>query len=267
MSAIQPVLFLSHGSPMTAFGGDELNRSWVRLAQRLSRPAAILMVSAHWTTRLPVVSGARQPETIHDFGGFPAELYALRYPAPGNPALAQHIKQQLSDAGIATGIDASQGLDHGAWVPLRVLFPDADIPVLQLSVQPERCARHHYALGTALAPLARENVLIIGSGHLTHNLMDYMRPSGERPAADTRAFRDWVHARLLDGSAEASDELLDWQQAAPAARFAHPTPEHFLPLFVALGAAGENRRVEWLGGGWVEDAIAADNYLLSQVNG
>jgi len=108
--------------------------------------------------------------------------------------------------------------------------------------------------------------LIIGSGHLTHNLTDYMRPSGERPAADTRAFRDWVHARLLENSTEANDELLDWQQAAPAARFAHPTPEHFLPLFVALGAAGENRRAEWLGGGWVEDSIAADNYLLSQNN-
>jgi 4,5-DOPA dioxygenase extradiol len=262
MPAAQPVLFLSHGSPMTALGGDELNRTWERLAPRLAKPSAILMVSAHWNTRLPVLSGSRQPETIHDFGGFPAELYALRYPAPGAPELAQHIKRQLSEAGIAAGIDASRGLDHGAWVPLRTLFPAADVPVLQLSVQPERCARHHYALGAALAPLAAENVLIVGSGHLTHNLMDYLRPGSERPAAESRAFRDWVHARLTDDSPEGLEALFDWQQAGPGARFAHPTPEHFLPLFVALGAAGERRRTEWLGGGWVEDALAADNYLF-----
>lgn len=262
MPAAQPVLFLSHGSPMTALGGDELNRAWERLVPRLAKPSAILMVSAHWNTRLPVLSGSRQPETIHDFGGFPAELYALRYPAPGAPELAQHIKRQLSEAGIAAGIDASRGLDHGAWVPLRTLFPAADVPVLQLSVQPERCARHHYALGAALAPLAAENVLIVGSGHLTHNLMDYLRPGGERPAAESRAFRDWVHARLTEDSPEGMEALFDWQQAGPGAHFAHPTPEHFLPLFVALGAAGERRRTEWLGGGWVEDALAADNYLF-----
>lgn len=262
MSTTQPILFLSHGSPMTALGGDDLNRAWTDLATRLAQPAAVLMVSAHWNTRLPIISGSAHPETIHDFGGFPAELYALSYPAPGDPALAQRIKQRLSDAGIAAGIDASRGLDHGAWVPLRALFPAADIPVLQLSVQPERCARHHYALGEALAPLARENILIVGSGHLTHNLMDYLRPSGERPAASTRAFRDWVHARVMESSADADESLFDWPQRGPDARFAHPTPEHFLPLFVALGAAGKNRRAEWLGGGWVGDSLAADNYLF-----
>ena len=182
MTTPQPVLFLSHGSPMTALGGDALSRSWAQLSGRLSRPAAILMVSAHWTTRLPIVSGSAAPETIHDFGGFPPELYRLRYPAPGAPDLAQHVKQRLSDAGIAAGIDASRGLDHGAWVPLLTLFPKADIPVLQLSVQPERCARHHFALGAAIASLADENVLIIASGHMTHNLMDYMRPGGVRPS-------------------------------------------------------------------------------------
>ena len=261
MSTRQPVLFLSHGSPMTALDGGELSHCWSRAAERLVRPAAILMVSAHWTTRLPILSGSSHPETIHDFGGFPAELYAMRYPAPGDPTLAQRIKQHLSEAGIAAGIDASRGLDHGAWVPLRSLFPAAEIPVLQLSVQPERCARHHYALGAALAPLSDENVLIIGSGHLTHNLMDYMRPSGARPAQESRAFRDWVHALLMGNATEA---LFDWQQEGPSARFSHPTPEHFLPLFVALGAAGEKRRSEWLGGGWVEDSLAADNYRFER---
>ena len=260
MQTRQPILFLSHGSPMTALGGDGLSVVWATLAKRLVKPAAILMISAHWNTRLPMLGGSAQPETIHDFGGFPAELYALRYPAPGAPELAQRIKQQLSKARIVSGIDAGYGLDHGAWVPLRILFPAADVPVIQLSVQPELDARHHYALGTALASLADENMLIIASGHMTHNLRDYMRPpAGERPAAETRVFREWVHTRLMSGS---NEDLLDWENT-PGARYAHPTPEHFLPLFVALGASAGKRQTEWLGGGWLDDALAADNYLFA----
>lgn len=254
----QPVLFLSHGSPLTALGGDELNAAWTALAARLARPRAIVVVSAHWTTRLPVLGGSAQPATIHDFSGFPEALDALRYPAPGAPDLARHIKQSFAQAGIAAGIDATRGLDHGAWVPLRALFPAADVPVLQLSVQPEHGARHHLALGAALAPLRAQDVLIVGSGHLTHNLGEYLR--GRPRAAATAAFRDWVHERLLRGDTEA---LLDWQEAAPHAAFAHPTVEHFLPLFVALGAAGEGHATEWLGGGWVADALAADNYRFA----
>lgn len=264
MSTRQPVLFLSHGSPLTALGGDELAGCWARLAGRLSRPAAILMVSAHWTTRIPMLTGGAQPETIHDFGGFPAELYSLRYRAPGDPGLALRIKQKLSGAGIAAGIDASRGLDHGAWVPLLSLFSDANVPVVQLSVQPERCARHHFALGRALAGLPDENVLVIGSGHMTHNLMDFMRPTGGLPAAESQAFREWVHERVVDGSEAVTEALFDWERQAPGARAAHPTPEHFLPLFVALGAAGANYRTEWLGGGWVGDALAADGYLFER---
>ncbi|MEI7613494.1 MAG: class III extradiol ring-cleavage dioxygenase [Betaproteobacteria bacterium] len=258
MKTKQPILFLSHGSPMTALGGDAISAIWSALARRLPRPTAIVMVSAHWTTRLPMLTGSAHPETIHDFGGFPAELYQIRYPAPGDPSLAQRIKQQLTDAGIATGIDASRGLDHGAWVPLRMLFPDADIPVVQLSVQPDRCARHHYALGAALAALADENILIIASGHMTHNLRDYLQPSGIRPAPESHAFREWTHPRIISGDSEA---LLDWEQA-PGAKHAHPSVEHFLPLFVALGAAGALHRAEWLGGGWIEESLAADNYLF-----
>lgn len=264
MSVRQPVLFLSHGSPLTALGGDELAGCWARLAGRLRRPAAILMASAHWTTRIPMLSGGRRPETIHDFGGFPAELYSLRYPAPGDPSLALRIKQMLAGAGIAAGIDASQGLDHGAWVPLLSLFPAVDVPVVQLSVQPERCARHHFALGRAMAALSDENILVIGSGHMTHNLMDYMRPKTGLPAAESGEFREWVHARLLKGGDAAAESLFDWARQAPGALAAHPTPEHFLPLFVALGAAGVGNRTEWLGGGWVGDALAADSYLFTR---
>jgi 4,5-DOPA dioxygenase extradiol len=259
MKTRQPVLFLSHGSPMTALGGDELSRTWAKLATRLTRPTAILMISAHWTTRVPLLTGSAQPETIHDFGGFPEALYRLRYPAPGAPELAQRIKQHLTEAGIATGIDAQRGLDHGAWVPLRTLFPEADIPVLQLSVQPERCARHHFALGSALAALPGENILLVASGHMTHNLREYMQGGGERPNPAAQNFRDWIHAQLMRNNDES---LLDWLHAAPGATSAHPTPEHFLPLFVALGAAGTQRRTEWLDGGWIEHSLAADNYLF-----
>ena len=254
----QPTLFLSHGSPMTALGGDPLSAVWQQLATRLARPSAIVMVSAHWTTHAVGIGGSAQPQTIHDFGGFPAELYALRYAAPGAPETAQRIAGLLAAAGIDATIDPMQGLDHGAWVPLRALFPAADVPVLQVSVQPERDARHHLALGAALAPLADDNVLIVGSGHLTHNLREYM--TGRPRAPQTEAFRDWVHARLLAGDLDA---LADWQRQAPHARFAHPSVEHFLPLFVALGAAGQSMTTEWLGGGWEVDVLAADNYLFA----
>jgi len=254
-----PALFLSHGSPMTAIEPDELGAVWKSLGERLPRPGAVLMVSAHWNTRAPAVSGASRPQTIHDFGGFPEPLYRIRYPALGAPRVAQRVQDLLAEQGIAAGIDPERGLDHGAWVPLLHLYPKADVPVLQLSVQAQRDARHHLALGAALAPLAAEGVLIVGSGHMTHNLGEWMR-GGSAPSPRTTAFRDWVHERLLAGDSEA---LLDWAQAAPHAAFAHPTPEHFLPLFVALGAAGEGHATEWLGGGHVGGLLAADNYLFA----
>ncbi len=256
--ARQPTLFLSHGSPMTALGGDPLSALWQQLAERLARPSAIVMVSAHWTTHAVSVGGSAQPRTIHDFGGFPEALYALHYPAPGAPATAQRIADLLAEAHIDAAIDTAQGLDHGAWVPLRTLFPAADVPVLQVSVQPGRDARHHLALGAALAPLTDDNVLIVGSGHLTHNLREYL--TGRPRAPQTEAFRDWVHARLLAGDVDA---LADWQRQAPHARFAHPSVEHFLPLFVALGAAGQPMTTEWIGGGWEAGVLAADNYLFA----
>lgn len=254
----QPVLFLSHGSPMTAIEAGDLGRTWQALAARLAPPRAILMASAHWLTGVPLIGGPAHPETIHDFHGFPAPLYQLRYPAPVAPELALRIKELLATGGLAAGIDPRRGLDHGAWVPLLSLFPDADVPVLQISLQPDRCARHHLSLGRALAPLRDEGVLIVGSGHMTHNLEDFFIHRGAR-AKETGAFRDWAHQRLL---AREIEPLLEWQHEGPHARLAHPTPDHFLPLFVALGAAGENYRIEALGGGTIGNALAADNYLF-----
>jgi 4,5-DOPA dioxygenase extradiol len=206
-----------------------------RLGAQLPKPQAILMVSAHWETHAPSVSTAARPETIHDFFGFPPPLYQLRYPAPGAPDLARRAAELLKQAGIAATLDGQRGLDHGAWVPLRYLRPDADVPVTQLSIQPQLSPLHHYRVGEALRPLTAEGVLIVGSGSLTHNLREF-RMRGEEVSPYVRGFQEWVRKALEEGDRCA---LMDYRKLAPEAVRAHPTDEHFLPLFVALGAAGE----------------------------
>ncbi len=234
MSTALPVLFISHGSPMHAVEPSQAAADWATESQRLPRPRAILMVSGHWESSLPLVGGAAQPETIHDFGGFPDELYRIRYAAPGAPDVAQEVIASLQAAGIRSGVEGFRGLDHGAWVPLLKMYPAADVPVLQLSVQPELGAAHHVALGRAIAGLRERGVLIIGSGHMTHNLRDYMMSwRGVKADAYAVEFRDWISARLL---ADDLPALLEWESRAPHARRAHPTTEHFMPFFVALGA-------------------------------
>src|SRR3954447_23898499 len=196
MSAL-PTLFLSHGSPMHAIAPGTVGDVWAALGQRLPRPDAILMCSAHWETSLPMVTGQRKPQTIHDFGGFSKPLYEIEYPAPGAPALASRTVELLKDAGITAGVDGCRGLDHGAWVPLRWMYPEADVPVVQLSVQPELGPAHPVRRGRAVAPLADEGVLIIGSGHTTHNLRDWMsNPRRQEPLRYAEAFADWVGERL-----------------------------------------------------------------------
>jgi 4,5-DOPA dioxygenase extradiol len=229
--------FVSHGSPMLALDPGAAGECWGALAAALPRPAAVLCISAHWCTRGPCVGGAARPETIHDFYGFPEPLYRLSYPTEGAPALAERVASLLAEAGIEAAIDPDYGLDHGAWVPLRSLYPGG-IPVAQLSVQPGRDARWHLALGRALAPLRRENVLVLGSGGATHNLRALVREGGAPPDW-ARGFDDWLAAVLAQGR---EADLVDWLHAAPQPRLAHPSPEHFLPLFVAYGAAGPGAR-------------------------
>lgn len=257
-----PVLFLSHGSPMQAVEPGLVGAAWAELGKTLPRPRAILMVSAHWESGAPLLTGSAYPETIHDFGGFPPELYRIRYPAPGDPELAAVLRDRLQLAEHAAGIDGSRGLDHGAWVPLVHMYPQADIPVLQLSVQRGGCARHHYSVGRALEGLSEEGVLVIASGHMTHNLGDWFRAAKATAPLDyAAAFRDWVHARVMRGDAEG---LFDWETEAPHARRAHPTPEHFLPLFVALGAAGANYRPQLITTGYLGAALAIDSYRFDR---
>ena len=232
-----PTLFLSHGSPMHAVEPGVAGAAWQSLGQTLPRPRAVVIASAHWETSVPMLSGNPRPTTIHDFGGFPQALYQLHYPAPGAPDVAAKAVALLKAADITAGVDGCRGFDHGAWVPLRWMYPDADIPVVQLSVQPELGTAHHLRLGRALAALAKEGVLIIGSGHATHNLRDWMtNRRRHEPLRYAQAFSEWLHDRLAEHD---DDALVAYREQAPEAARAHPTEEHFLPLFVARGAAGE----------------------------
>lgn len=237
-----PTFFLSHGSPGLALDPGATGAFWEKLAQALPRPKAVLCVSAHWMTEEAAVSAPARNETIHDFYGFPEPLYRLAYPAPGAPALAERVAGLLSDAAIPCAVDHERGLDHGAWVPLRVMYPAADIPTIQLAIQPYRDAAWHERMGAALAPLRDEGVLILASGGAVHNLRGLMRQGGPAPEW-AQSFDEWLASALAEGRRA---ELLDWERRAPHAREAQPTPDHFLPLFVALGAAGAGARGERL---------------------
>jgi 4,5-DOPA dioxygenase extradiol len=259
MNTLSPV-FLSHGSPMMALAECATTRYWRTLAAELPRPRAIVAVSAHWDTPAPAASVSVQPETIHDFYGFPAPLYELQYPAPGAPDVAQRAAALIAAAGLGPTALNERGLDHGAWAPLRFMYPAQDIPVTQLAVQPRLGPRHHYDLGRALAPLATEGVLILGSGGVSHNLREWGSvPQGAPPAWMTE-FVAWVRQALEDGD---HDALINYRRQAPHGERNHPTDEHFLPLFVALGAAGAHARVTHELKGETDRAIALDGYVFS----
>ncbi|MGH7070680.1 MAG: DODA-type extradiol aromatic ring-opening family dioxygenase [Acetobacteraceae bacterium] len=235
-----PALFVSHGSPMTAIEDTLAHRFLAGLGAELPRPRAILASSAHWETAQPMLNAVARNETIHDFYGFPPALFAISYNPPGAPDLAREITESLRAAGFTATLDDKRGLDHGAWVPLLLAWPQADIPALQLSVQTELGPRHHLALGRALASLRARDILILGSGSFTHDLRRFGRgrPGIDAPeTSDVTEFSDWMdsHIRAHDIAA-----LADYRRLAPHARDEHPTEEHLLPLFVALGAAGEH---------------------------
>ncbi|TBW40898.1 dioxygenase [Siculibacillus lacustris] len=236
-----PALFVSHGAPNMILHPSAARTFLAGLAADLPRPTAILSVSAHFAAARPTVVADPHPAMIYDFGGFEPELYRMVYPAPGDPELAGRVAEALAAAGLEPAIAARRGYDHGTWVPLKLMYPDADIPVVQLSVEPRRDPRHHWNLGRAIAGLRAEGVLVLASGSLTHNLHEAFTPTGLRPLdapspAWVSEFADWVAAKVAAHDVEA---LLDYRRAAPHAVRNHPTDEHLLPLFVALGAGGE----------------------------
>ena len=234
MSERFPAVFVSHGAPTLAVDDVPARAFLMDLGKTLGTPKAILAVSAHWESGEPIVSSAAQPETIHDFHGFPAELYRMRYPAPGAPDLALRVDGLLRENGFSPHVHSARGLDHGAWVPLLLMYPDANIPVTQLSVQPPRDTRHHLALGEALRPLREEGVLILSSGGTTHNLYEFGRHRrGEPPPGWVTGFQEWLATTIEAGRTE---EFLQYRERGPDAARNHPSEEHFLPIYVAAGA-------------------------------
>lgn len=250
-----PSLFVSHGSPMFALEPGRLGPELVEIGQRLPALTAIVAVSPHWQTRGVRVTGAQTLETIHDFGGFPAPLYALQYPAQGAPQLASQVLELLQAAGFEATLDARRGLDHGAWVPLRYLKPAADVPVLQVSMPHDLDAAGALRLGQALAPLRAQGVLVVGSGSLTHNLYEFRQHIQDPEYA--QAFADWVADAVARGDVEA---VVHYRERAPHAVRAHPTEEHYLPLLVALGASDAAEPRQRVEGGMTYGILSMDSF-------
>ncbi len=251
-----PSLFVSHGAPTFALEPGLLGPKLMEFGARHAALSAVLVVSAHWQTRGLEVMTSAAPDTMHDFGGFPDALYQMRYPAAGAPELAADAGQLLRAAGFDVGAASRRGLDHGAWVPLRFLRPQADVPVFQVSMPFELDAAGAQRLGAALEPLRQRGVMILGSGSLTHNLGEFS-PGALQPVLYVREFVAWVRSAVLRGDL---GSLLRYRELAPHARRAHPTEEHFLPLLVAMSAHLSTDRVEVLEGGIEHGMLSMDSF-------
>ncbi|WP_115718815.1 dioxygenase family protein [Gallaecimonas mangrovi] len=253
-----PVLFVSHGAPTFALEPGKagpLLRGW----GKTQKPSAVVVVSPHWMTQGAVaVTSAELLPTIHDFGGFAPALYQLQYPAKGDPGLAHRVQQRLKDAGLPAIADNQRGLDHGAWVPLMHLFPKADVPVVQVSMPYPLDANAAFALGRALLPLRKENVLLVASGSLTHNLYEFRQRETEGEDY-VRRFANWVETALRHGNDAA---LMDLYNQCPDARRAHPTPDHYLPLIIAMGAREKAEAVKLLDGGIAHGVLSMNSFIF-----
>lgn len=255
-----PTLFVSHGAPTFALHPGIAGPKLYTLARSLPRPEAIAIVSPHWQTPSVRVMTAERLTTIHDFGGFDPALYDIQYPAKGHPALAAKAIECLRALEWDAEGDPERGLDHGAWVPLRHMYPEADVPVVQISLPHRLDESGAYAFGQALAPLASEGVLIIGSGSLTHNLYEF-RLGDDEEAGYAREFTDWIREAVREGD---HDRLVDALNAAPHAKRAHPTSEHFLPLLVAAGAARDRGPGRVIEGGITHGVLSMDAFVLGE---
>ncbi len=255
-----PALFLSHGAPNVVLYPSPTRDFLSQLGLTLPRPRAIVVMSAHWETDQPMLTGSAQPETIHDFYGFEPAMYQMRYAAPGAPTLVTDILTRLAEAGIAARTDPQRGLDHGAWSPLMLMYPNADIPVIQLSLQTAAGPALALELGRLLRPLREQGVLLIGSGNATHNLRALQRAQPDAtPPAWVSDFAHWLRQRVASGDTPA---LLDYAEQAPYAQQNHPSAEHFLPLFFALGAGNPQQAGQLLFDRYTYGALAMDSYAF-----
>ncbi|MHB8162922.1 MAG: DODA-type extradiol aromatic ring-opening family dioxygenase [Methanoregula sp.] len=245
-----PTLFVSHGAPTLPLEPGLPAREFLAgLGSRYPGITAVLCISAHWNTPRPAVNAVTHPATIHDFSGFPRELYGITYPAPGSPDLAHRVAGLVEEAGLPCDTDTGRGLDHGAWVPMMLMYPAAGIPVVQISIQSHLDPVRHLALGKAIAPLRHEGVLVIGSGGAVHPLGDPTLALGEGFPTDSRAiaFNDWLNQAVTYGDTES---LVRYREFAPSAVHAQPYPDHFMPLLTALGAAGPGAKGTILHQSW-----------------
>lgn len=251
-----PALFISHGAPTFAIEPGLLGPRLSKIGERLGNVKALLVVSPHWQTQHTAIMTTPYPPTLHDYGGFPPELYRIEHPAVGHPPLATEIGQSLAETGRHIQLDHRRGLDHGAWVPLRYLDPQARIPSFQVSLRSNLDAAGAVRLGKALAPWRRQGVAIIGSGSLTHNLREFQDGTAHE-AAYTAEFRDWVRDAVVRRDL---GQLTDYRRLAPHARRAHPTEEHFLPLLVAIGASFDGDSVQVIEGGTAHGVLSMESY-------
>ncbi|XP_052195099.1 4,5-DOPA dioxygenase extradiol-like [Diospyros lotus] len=259
--------FISQGSPTLSIDESLPARHFLKSFREKvygsAAPTAILIISGHWETSHPAVTAVSGPSpTIYDFYGFPAEMY--QYPAPGAPELAERVKEILNANGLErVDVDKKRGLDHGAWVPLMLMYPEADIPVCQLSIQTHKDATYHYNLGRVLAPLKDEGVLILGSGAATHNLSKLRASRGHvSSVVDSWAldFDSWLKDALLSGR---SEDVNEYEEKAPYGKVAHPRPDHFYPLHVAMGAAGQNAKAELVHQSWGLGTLSYSSYKFT----
>lgn len=237
----QPAVFAGHGSPMYAIEPNRYTAAWTDLGKSLKRPDAILVISAHWVTRGVWVTAMSRPKTIHDFGGFPQALFDIQYPAPGSPALAERVKELLS---VPVVMEENEwGIDHGAWSVLKYLYPDADVPVVQLSLDGSMSAREHYDLAKQLRPLRDENILILASGNVVHNLRTIHWQEGAEPYPWAVRFNDFFVSEMR---ANHHETLIDWELFGDAAHLSIPTPEHYWPALYILALQSEGEHVKVL---------------------
>ncbi len=237
-----PSLFLSHGSPRIILDDCPARDFLASFGATLPRPRAIAVATAHWNTRVTAVGSAAAPKTIHDFGRFDERLFEMHYDAPGAPDISNEVVEMFATAGLNPHVDPNRGYDHGVWVPLMLMYPQADIPVIPIAVQPYDGPQHHYDLGRALTKLREQDVLVIGSGSFTHDLHRvWSNPLGAEPPRDVELFSDWMDSALTERRV---DDLLEYRTRAPFAVENHPTEEHLLPLFTALGAGGDDAKVQ-----------------------
>ncbi|WP_223671175.1 dioxygenase family protein [Kangiella shandongensis] len=254
-----PALFLSHGSPMLAVENNSTTQFFQSLGDNLNKPRAIIVLSAHFDLADSVqITSSNSLETIHDFYGFAEELYQLQYPAHGAPILSQQIADTLLRDELNVSLNLKRGLDHGAWIPLMWLYPEADIPVIQMSIDSTRGTHYHYRLGQELKHLRQQGVLLIGSGGITHNLRAFFTASSDSSyGAKAEAFSEWIAQQLSLGQ---HDNLLNYKQLAPHANFNHPTAEHLYPLFVTLGATEMDEPIKRIHQAMDHQVLSLDAY-------